>query len=247
MMNEKYPVLLENVSKFFKKNEGKFTFGIFNKDDRNLLKAVDDVSFNVKKGEMLGIIGLNGSGKTTLLRTIAGIYPPDKGTVIINGKLAPLLQIGVGFYNELFAKDNIILYGMLLGMKKSEITKKVDYIISFAELNEFKDMKLKYYSSGMRARLAFSTAMQIESDILLVDEVLSVGDLPFREKSFDSFLSFKKEGKTILYTSHNLIMLEKLCDRVLLLSKGSAIMIGSPVEVIIKYREMVSTKSNKKQ
>jgi len=217
-------VELENVVKIFNKNEGKTIFGKLKGIKNNsLFKAIDNVSFNVNKGEMFGIIGKNGSGKTTLLRIIAGIYKPEQGKVKINGRIAPLLQIGVGFYNELVAKDNIILYGMLLGLKKSEITKRVKDIINFAELNDFEDMKLKHYSSGMRARLAFATAMQVEPDILLVDEILSVGDLPFREKSFNAFLSFKKEGKTILYTSHNLTMLAKLCDRVLLLDKGKII------------------------
>ena len=136
---------------------------------------------------------------------------------------------------------------MLLGLKKLEIKNRIDDIINFAGLSDFKNMKLKYYSSGMRARLAFSTAMQIEPDILLVDEILSVGDLPFREKSFNAFLSFKKEGKTILYTSHNLTTLAKLCDRVLLLDKGKIIKIGQPDEVIKKYKEITGMVTNKKQ
>jgi len=247
-MNEEYVITVENLLKHFKIDDSKTIFRKFHgNDNKTIVKALDDVSFNVKKGEMFGIIGVNGSGKTTLLRIIAGIYQPDKGVVKTYGRIAPLLQIGVGFYNDLVAKDNIILYGMLLGLKKSEIKNRIDDIINFAGLSDFKNMKLKYYSSGMRARLAFSTAMQIEPDILLVDEILSVGDLPFREKSFNAFLSFKKEGKTILYTSHNLTTLAKLCDRVLLLDKGKIITIGQPDEVIKKYKEITGMVTNKKQ
>jgi len=244
-MEDERAITVEKVSKYFKKNAEKTFVSKIKKGETNseILVALENLNFHVNKGEMFGIIGLNGSGKTTLLRAIAGIYQPDKGEIKVKGKIAPLLQIGAGFYNELTARDNIIMYGMLLGLK-NEIKDKIKTILKFAELEEYTEMKLKYYSSGMRARLGFSTALQIDPDILLVDEVLSVGDISFREKSFNAFLDFKKKKKTILYCSHNLSMLSRLCDRVLLLEKGKMIMIGKPEEVISLYRKKSS--ENKK-
>ena len=202
------------------------------------LVALDNVSIKISKGEVLGIIGNNGSGKTTLLRTIAGIYTPDSGRIIVNGCVAPLLQIGIGFQNELNGEENIIISGMLFGLSKSNIKEKVDEIFQFAELQKFSNMKLKHYSSGMKARLAFSTALQINPDILLVDEILAVGDASFVKKSSEAFLSFKKKGKTILLCTHNLAKLSNLCDRVLLLHEGRAVTIGKPDTIIEKYREL---------
>jgi len=233
-----------NVSKTFKLNRPRGISGLVQSDkkNRNTLTALDEISFTVYKGEKFGIIGLNGSGKSTLLRIIAGVYQPDSGTVEVNGKLSPLLQLGTGFQGDLNAKENIIMNGMLLGISKNKIKEKVDQIIQYAELEDFVNMKLKHFSSGMRARLAFSTAMQINPDILLVDEVLSVGDKNFQKKSYDSFLSFTKDKKTLLHATHNLDKLSKFSDRVLLLHKGRHIMIGSPEEVIAKYQEITKIK-----
>ena len=237
---------IENVSKTFhvsKPSGASNTIKkIFHKSAQNELIALNNVSFTISKGEMIGIIGLNGSGKTTLLRTIAGIYSPDTGKIRIQGKMAPLLQIGTGFHDELTASDNIVMYGMLLGFSKSKIKQKISSIIEFAELEDFEEMKLKHYSTGMKARLAFSTALQIEPDILLVDEILAVGDIAFRKKSFDAFLSFKEQGKTILYSSHNISNMPELCDRVVLLHKANVVMVGKPTEVITKYKEIVANK-----
>jgi len=152
--------------------------------------------------------------------------------------MAPLLQIGVGFQNELDAKENIIISAMLSGMSKSEISSKVTTILEYAGLKEFSEMQLKYYSTGMRSRLAFYTAIQLDPDILLVDEVLAVGDQEFRKKSFEEFLSFKQRGKTVIYTTHNLDSILHLADRVLLIDKGKVIMIGNPKDVIQKYNEL---------
>lgn len=239
-------VIVENVTKRFSLSKpqglGQVLRNYYQEGKVRKLVALDNISFNVSKGEMFGIIGLNGSGKTTLLRTIAGIYQPDVGKVTVNRRLAPLLHIGTGFHNELVARENIILSGMLYGFSKSEISKKVDDVLEFAELQEFSEMKLKYYSSGMRARLAFSSAIQIDPDILLIDEILSVGDLAFREKSFKIFLSLKEKGRTILYSTHNLATLPKLCDKVLLIHRGKMIMIGTPEESIHKYKEIIAQK-----
>lgn len=202
------------------------------------LTALNEISLTVKKGEILGIIGRNGSGKTTLLRIIAGIYKPDSGKVKVNGKLSPLLQLGIGFHGNLVARENIVMNGMLLGLSKSEIQGKVDNILEFAGLQHFSELKLKQYSSGMRARLAFSTAMQVDADILLVDEILAVGDKEFAEKSWKTFLSFKQNNKTILHTTHNLPKAMEFSDRLLLLDKGKIVMIGEPKEVIKKYDEI---------
>jgi ABC-type polysaccharide/polyol phosphate transport system ATPase subunit len=203
------------------------------------LVVIDGVSFNVKKGEMLGLIGRNGSGKTTLLRLIANIYKPDSGTITTNGSIVPLLELGTGFQGELSAKDNIIQYGVILGFTKKEISQKVNDILKFAELEKFADTKTRNFSSGMIARLAFSTAIQINPDILLIDEVLAVGDLSFQQKSFEKFLELKK-NKTIVYVTHNVDAVKQLCDRGVLLDKGKIVKIGDPEEVVNAYLNLLS-------
>jgi len=245
-------IIVENLSKSFTLKRTKSVFGKLgdiNKGKPKLktIHSLDGVSFTVKKGEMLGIIGLNGSGKTTLLRIISGVYKPDSGSVEVSGKMAPLLQIGTGFHPELNAEENIIMYGLLLGLGKDEIKAKVSSIIEFAELQNFTEMKLKNYSTGMKARLGFSTALQVDPDILLVDEVLAVGDAAFKEKSAKAFLSFKDAGKTVLYTTHNISNVSKLSDRVLLIDKGKLVMIGDPEKVVEKYREIVKNKQMKSE
>lgn len=240
---ENNAIIVKNVSKSFNMNKPKGLSEILshlNSKQNNKIRALQDVSLSVKQGEMLGIIGLNGSGKTTLLRTISGIYKPDSGYVKVNGILAPLLQIGTGFQNEYIAKENIMMYGLLMELTKSQIEKKTEKILEFAELTKFSNLRLKHYSAGMKTRLAFATALQINPDILLVDEILSVGDAAFREKSLNAFLSFKKQNKTILYTTHNLSKLSKLCDRVLLLDSGKVIMTGEPEQVVKKYTEIIN-------
>ena len=241
-------IIVNNISKSFDMNKSIGLKNILmskinNNQKSSKLLALDGISFSVNKGEMLGIIGLNGSGKTTLLRIISGIYHPDIGDIQINGVMAPLLQIGTGFHNEYVAKENIMMYGFLIGLTKLEIEQKIDSIIEFAELSDFTNMRLKHYSTGMRMKLAFSTAIQINPDILLVDEILSVGDAAFREKSLNAFLSFKRENKTILYTSHNSDKLSKLCDRVLLLHHGKVHSIGDPDTVLSNYKELLSQKN----
>ena len=231
---------VKNLSKSFKISKNGIKKIIPSSNNR--MMVIDDISFSVKKGEAFGIIGPNGSGKTTLLRIISGVYKPDKGSVMINGHLSPLMQIGAGFQGEYNARENIILNGMLLGLQKSEIEKKVNDIIKYAELEEFSNLRIKHYSAGMRARLAFATAMQINPDILLVDEILAVGDKSFREKSFQTFTSFKKQNKTILIVSHNLGSLN-FCDRIMLIHNGKMIMIGNPKEVIKKYNDLITKKA----
>jgi ABC-type polysaccharide/polyol phosphate transport system ATPase subunit len=215
--------------------------GLLSKSKNNKsFQALLDVSFSIKKGEVFGIIGTNGSGKTTLLRIICGIYKPDKGHVEVKGRLSQLMEIGAGFQKELAAKENIIINGMLLGLSKSQIERKVESIIEYADLKKFTNLLLKHYSSGMKARLAFATAMQINPDILLVDEIMSVGDKNFRKKSYETFLYFKKKNKTIIMTTHSLGNLSQICDRVLLLNKGKNIIVGKPEDVLKKYQEIKS-------
>jgi len=235
-------IIVDNITKTFKigKPRGISTFVKNLSKNQKSLKVLDGISFTVKKGESIGIIGLNGSGKSTLLRIISGILKPDSGVVKINGKLSPLMQLGTGFQADLNAIDNVILNGVLLGIPKSEMEDKVDSIIKWAELTPFSNMKLKHYSSGMRSRLAFSISLQIKSDILLLDEVLSVGDRLFQEKSYEAFLSFRKNEKTILHVTHNLRNLPKYTDRVLLLHHGAMITIGKPDDVIRKYNDIKS-------
>jgi len=233
---------VNNITKTFEMHKPKGILGLIktrkNPELYKNFNALEDVSFSVKKGQVVGVIGLNGSGKTTLLRTIAGVYKPNKGYVKIKGKLSALMQIGAGFQNELIARDNIISNGILLGVKKSFIESKVDEIIKFAELEKFQNLRLKHFSSGMKSRLGFATAMQINSDIILLDEILSVGDKNFRKKSLDSMFELKKANKTILHSTHNLEILSDISDKILLLHRGKMVMFGNSDEVIKKYEEM---------
>lgn len=204
------------------------------------LQVLQDISFKVKQGEMLGIIGKNGVGKTTLLRIISNVYEPDSGDVIITGSLVPFLSLGVGFQVELTARDNIIQYGILLGFKKEEISKRVDEIIKFAELERFQDTKLKNFSTGMYMRLAFATAIQVDPDILIIDETIAVGDIGFQKKSLEKILEFKKRGKAIIFVGHDMAPIEASCDRVIFLNNGKIEAEGEPKQVIKTYKKSLS-------
>jgi homopolymeric O-antigen transport system ATP-binding protein len=203
------------------------------------LMVLNDISFEVKKGEMIGIIGKNGQGKTTLLQIMSKILKPDGGYVKLYGSTVPFLGLGSGFLQDLSAIDNIILYGLYLGLSKREIKQKVPDVLRYAELEKFADTKVKHFSTGMYTRLAFATAVQVDPDILLVDEVLSVGDIGFQEKSFQTFLSFKKRGKTIVFVTHNLPQVKRLCDRALLIHDGRIQKTGHPDEVVDEFYNVV--------
>jgi ABC-type polysaccharide/polyol phosphate transport system ATPase subunit len=200
-------------------------------------KALSDVTFEVPAGEFFGIIGANGSGKSTLLKIIARIYREDSGTVEIRGQLSPFIELGVGFNPELTGRDNIRINATLLGMSRRDLTRQFDEIVEFSELERFLDQKLKNYSSGMQVRLAYSIAIQARFDILLLDEVLAVGDAGFQEKCFATFARFRREGKTVVFVSHDLSAVKKHCDRVMLIAAGSVEHIGSPNEVVDSYLE----------
>jgi ABC-type polysaccharide/polyol phosphate transport system ATPase subunit len=195
-------------------------------------EALKDVTFSVEAGEYFGIYGPNGSGKSTLLRIIAGIYVPDNGRVHVSGLLSPFIELGVGFNLELNARDNIRINATLAGLTKKQLDAKFDEILEFSELERFVDQKLKNYSSGMLMRLAYSIAIQIPFDVLLLDEVLAVGDESFQLKCFATFDRFKDEGKTVVLVTHQMDLLRRFCDRVLLLECGFVRKIGAPEDVI---------------
>lgn len=213
--------------------------GYFNRK-RNYedIDVLAGVSVDIQKGEIFGILGRNGAGKTTLLRMIAGIYPPDSGTITVDGTLIPFLQLGAGFNDELSARDNIIQYGMLLGFSKSDIKGSIDEIVGYAEVERFTDTKLKNFSSGMRTRLAFSIARRVDPDILLIDEAWSVGDLGFRQKSYRDFASLRSRNKTIVYVTHSLDEVASHCTRAMFLHNGGIRSLGSPETVVEEYRKI---------
>jgi ABC-2 type transport system ATP-binding protein len=202
--------------------------------------GLKDINLKVMRGETLGIIGTNGSGKTSLLRILAGIVFPTSGEVIVNGKVSTLFELGTGFHPELTGRENIYLSGSILGMSKAEIDEKFENIVKFSELEQFIDTPLKHYSSGMQVRLAFSVSISIEPEVLLVDEVLAVGDAEFQSKSFSIFQNYKKKGATIVFVSHDLNAVKTICDRVALINKGSLVKIGKPADVVDTYNKFVS-------
>jgi ABC-type polysaccharide/polyol phosphate transport system ATPase subunit len=202
------------------------------------LAALRDVSFEIEKGEFFGVIGRNGSGKSTLLRCLAGIYLPTQGTIDTRGRVSPFIELGVGFNPELTALDNIVVNAALLGIPPREARESFAEIIRFSELQEFEQLKLKNYSSGMYVRLGFAAAIQADADIFLVDEVLAVGDARFQEKCFDTFRTLKRKGRTVVYVTHDLASVERFCDRALLLDRGRVEAVGDPSEVIHIYRQL---------
>jgi ABC-type polysaccharide/polyol phosphate transport system ATPase subunit len=199
--------------------------------------ALREVSFRVGTGEFFGIVGPNGSGKSTLLKLIAGIYRQSAGTIRVTGKLSPFIELGVGFHPELNARDNVRINGTLLGLTRREIDDRFDEIMAFADLERFADQQLKNYSSGMHLRLAYSIAIQVPFDILLLDEVLAVGDADFQEKCFATFDRFRDEGKTIVLVTHDLGVVRRFADAALLLRNGSVEGYGEPKTVIDLYRD----------
>ena len=201
-------------------------------------KALDDVDFRVEDGEVLGIIGENGAGKSTLLKLLAGISVPTHGTVSVPGSVAPLIEVGAGMVPDMTGRENVYLNAVILGMRRAEIKKKFDAIVAFAELEEFIDTPIKRYSSGMQVRLGFSIATSMDSDILIVDEVLAVGDLAFQRKCFDRMEDMiRRQGKTVLLVSHNIRQVERMCNRVLLLDHGKIFADGKPKEVCDLFYE----------
>lgn len=207
-------------------------------------QVLEDISFKVKSGEFFGIVGRNGSGKSTLLKLLAGIYSPERGSLNINGRLTPFIELGVGFNPELTGRENVYLNGALLGFDRKEVGKMYDEIVEFAELERFMDQKLKNYSSGMQVRLAFSIAIRAESDILLIDEVLAVGDAAFQRKCFDYFMKIKKAKRTLVLVTHDMGAVRRYCDRAIMIDKGKIVEKGSPEKVAQAYQRLFSTEAD---
>jgi lipopolysaccharide transport system ATP-binding protein len=200
--------------------------------------ALQNVSFSVKHGETFGVIGPNGCGKSTLLKVLAGVLYPDSGRVKINGKIAPFLELGVGFQPELSARDNVYLYGAIMGLTRKDVDSRYEEIMDFSELKRFENMKLRNFSSGMYVRLAFATAIQTDPDVMLVDEVLSVGDESFQKKCGEKIDEIRRAGKTILLVSHSLGTVRSLCSRCLLMNGGKMVALGETEDVLAEYERL---------
>jgi ABC-2 type transport system ATP-binding protein len=205
------------------------------------LFALNEISFDVPAGQFIGITGPNGCGKSTLLKVLTRIYEPDSGRVGVDGEVSAFLELGVGFNPELTARENIFLGGAVIGLSRRQLEPRIDDILHFANLEDFAELKIKNYSSGMQVRLAFTVAILAHADILLMDEVLAVGDADFQQRCFDIFTRFKQEGRTIVLVSHDLGILDRYCDRVLLMQHGKIVADGSAQQVTERYRAMVST------
>jgi ABC-type polysaccharide/polyol phosphate transport system ATPase subunit len=202
------------------------------------LYALKDISFAVPPGEFFGIVGRNGSGKSTLLKCLAGIYRTDEGQIFCNGRMSTFIELGVGFNPDLAAYENVALNGIMLGLSPKEARARYERVIEFAELEEFQDLKLKNYSSGMHVRLAFSVAIQVDADILLIDEVLAVGDAAFQQKCFDVFNRMREEGRTIVFVTHDMSAVTRFCHRAMLLERGAVVDIGDPRDIADRYLEI---------
>lgn len=209
------------------------------RNERHDRKTLDNISFEVQEGEFFGIVGRNGSGKSTLLKILAGIYRPDKGSkIMIHGRIAPMLELGVGFNPELTGRENVFLNATILGLSHRQIQARYDELVHFAELEDFMELQVKHYSSGMSVKLAFAVAMQVNAPIMLLDEVLAVGDFVFAEKCFALFERYKKEGKTIILVTHSPDSMERFADRAMLIHKSRLEAIGNPKEVLETYKQL---------
>jgi len=252
-MNDEIAVSVKSVSKNFMlphekvdSLKGVFAHPFKNRKKVEVQHALKDISFDVKRGEFFGIVGRNGSGKSTLLKIIANIYQPSKGSVSVNGRLVPFIELGVGFNPELTGRENVFLNGALMGFSKKEITAKYTAIVDFAELERFMDQKLKNYSSGMQVRLAFSVATILaESDILLIDEVLAVGDADFQRKCFEYFKNLKKNKKTVIFVSHDMGAVREYCDRAVLIDDSKILYEGVPSKIAKEYARLFTEKNVK--
>lgn len=240
-VSDREMVRVENITKTFSlRHDHSLKELVFSALQRKKLRdtftALDDIDLTVRAGETVGLIGFNGSGKSTLLKTISGVLFPDAGRVLLRGKVAGLIEVGAGFHPDLSGRENVYLNGAILGMTKAQIDEKFDEIVAFSEIEEFIDTDVKYYSSGMFLRLAFSVAVHTEPDIFLVDEILSVGDEPFQKKCLARIRELQHAGRTMVVVSHELDMLEKLCTRIVVLRRGVVIFDGDPTEAVATLR-----------
>ena len=241
----KYAIRVENVSKMYKlydKPTDRFKEAIGLGRKKQLYRehyALNNISFDVKTGECVGIIGTNGSGKSTVLKIITGVLNPTDGNVMVNGRISALLELGAGFNMEYTGIENVYLNGTMIGFTREEIDRKMDDILAFADIGDFVNQPVKTYSSGMFVRLAFAVAINIDPEILIVDEALSVGDVFFQSKCYHKFEEFKKQGKTILFVSHDLSSISKYCDRVILINKGVKLAEGTPKDMVDMYKKVL--------
>jgi ABC-2 type transport system ATP-binding protein/lipopolysaccharide transport system ATP-binding protein len=251
-----HAIEVDNISRIYQKYSARHRFQTFKsalvKGDLfrsikadELVTALDGVSFNVEKGRTLGLIGENGSGKSTMLKIVAGITKPSSGRITTVGKISALIELGAGFHPEITGRENVFINGIMLGLTKREISEKFDEIVSFAELEEFIDAPVKTYSSGMYMRLGFSVAINVNPDILLIDEVLAVGDASFIPKCLDRIDDFRRRKKTILFVSHGLDTVEKICDKVVFLKNGRIAAIGEPKRIVNAYLQDIAEKQEK--
>lgn len=243
-MSSEYKIKVDHVSKAFKMYNSpmdklKEALSLTGKKRHTEFYAITDLSFTVKPGEILGIMGRNGAGKSTLLKMITGIYGPTEGEISVQGKVSSLLELGTGFNMEYTGIENIFFYGTLMGFTHAQMKDKLQEIIDFAEIGDYIYQPVKTYSSGMFARLAFSCAINVEPDILIVDEILSVGDMRFQAKCFNKFKEFKKKGVTILYVGHDVGMMRTFCDTAMWINKGKLVDIGDPTFISAKYTEFM--------
>lgn len=237
--------LARKKAKFLKREDPTLKIGVKPKRTGELFRALNNVSFEVKKGERVGLIGHNGAGKSTLLKLISRVTAPSKGKICLNGRVASMLEVGTGFHGELTGRENIYMNGAILGMTKKEIDKKIEDIIDFSECREFIDTPVKRYSSGMYVKLAFSVAAHLDSEIMIMDEVLAVGDMAFQKKCIDKMnqVSVEQE-RTILYVSHNMNTIRQLCDRVVVLNHGEVVFSGNVEEGINIYFGIKASRNN---
>ncbi len=237
-------VLVDGVSKEFRIPEEQVhtlkerVLHPLRRPSHNQFQALRGVSFDVGKGEFFGIVGRNGSGKSTLLKCMAGIYGVDQGRMYVDGRVSTFIELGVGFNVDLPARDNILINATMLGLPSRDARRRVDAVLDFAELHEFVDLKLKNYSSGMLVRLAFSVMIQVDADILLIDEVLAVGDAAFQQKCFDEFARLRRENRTVVLVTHDMGAVERFCDRAMLIERGHVVEIGEPRPVSMHYLQL---------
>jgi ABC-type polysaccharide/polyol phosphate transport system ATPase subunit len=247
----KHAIEISAVSKTFilpheKRDTLKENFlAVFKKKTYEKFKALDGVDLRIGKGEFFGIVGKNGSGKSTLLKVAAGIYSPDEGKVTVDGEVAPFLELGIGFQEELTARENIFINATLLGLTRAEIKERFARIVAFAEVEKFLDLKIKNYSSGMRARLAFAIAREADADIYLCDEILAVGDEAFQKKCLEVFRQWQKEGKTVLLVSHDAGLVAEFCPRSALMENGKVIIEGPTADVLAEYHRRITAGSER--
>lgn len=237
-------IILKNVSMKFnlgveKDNSLKMIFiNLFTpkkKKKKDYFWALKDIDFRINKGDVVGIIGANGAGKSTLLKVVSGVYKPTTGTVEVNGKISPMIELGAGFDGELTARENIYLNGAILGYSKEFLEQKFDEIVEFSELKDFLDVPVKNFSSGMVAKLAFSISTIVDPEVLIVDEILSVGDIKFQEKSKNKMMSMIEGGTTVLYVSHSIDSIKELCSKVIWLDRGKIVKMGDTKEICDEY------------